>query len=253
MAPGDRTTRRTSQTPAHTLEHAGEAIPYSVIRSDRRTVAIQVHADGSVVVRAPRRMRDRDVVDFAASRGAWVVHHRERLRQRPPTAPGRTYTPGETHRYLAEEYTLAVEQGPRGGVRLEGQRIVVTLRGEITPERTRRALDAWSRDHAADLFNERLAICWPRFRAQFALSSDAMPAIRVKAMRSRWGSLSPQGAMSLNVHLLAAPLECIDYVIYHELCHLRVRGHGPEFYRALEAIVPDWRRWKKCLAEIGTH
>lgn len=246
MTPGDSTTRRARQASAYTLEHAGEAIPYSVIRSDRRTVAIQVHADGTVVVRAPRRMRERDVADFAASRGAWVVHHRQRLQQRASSVPGRTYTSGETHRYLAEEYTLAVEQGPRGGVRLEGQRIVVTLRGEITPERTRRALDAWSRDHAADLFRERLTVCWNRF----ARPGEALPTIRVKAMRTRWGSLSPQGSMSLNVHLIEAPLECIDYVIYHELCHLRVRGHGPDFYRMLETVVPDWRRWKKQLAGV---
>jgi len=246
VTPGGRTTSGALHASAHTLEHAGEAIPYSVIRSDRRTVAIQVHADGSVVVRAPRRMRERDVIAFAASRVAWVVHHRQRLQQRTPPVPGRTYTSGETHRYLAEEYTLAVERGPRGGVRLEGPRIVVTLRGEITPERTRRALDAWSRDHAADLFRERLSLCWDRF----ARPGEALPTIRIKAMRSRWGSLSPQGAMSLNVHLIEAPLECIDYVIYHELCHLRVRGHGPDFYRMLEMVVPDWRRRKKQLAGI---
>lgn len=253
MTPGDRTTLRALPASEHTIEHAGEVIPYSVIRSDRRTVAIQVYADGSVVVRAPRRMPAPDIIAFAASRGSWVFHHRQRLKQRPPSTPGRTYTPGETHRYLAEDYTLAVARGPRGGVRLDGSNIVVTLRGEITPERTRRALDAWSRDRARDLFSERLAICWLRFRAQVALSSDVMPTVRVKAMRSRWGSLSPHGAMSLNVHLLAAPLECIDYVIYHELCHLLVRGHGPEFYRALEAIVPDWRRWKKRLAEFSAR
>jgi predicted metal-dependent hydrolase len=66
-------------------------------------------------------------------------------------------------------------------------------------------------------------------------------------MRKRWGSLSEKGTLTLNVDLIRAPKECIDYVVTHELCHLKHRDHSPEFYKLLESLVPGWERMKQKL------
>ena len=63
-------------------------------------------------------------------------------------------------------------------------------------------------------------------------------------MRKRWGSLSANGMLTLNADLIRAPRECIDYVITHELSHLRYKNHGPEFYRFLDKVMPDWEKRK---------
>jgi len=71
-----------------------------------------------------------------------------------------------------------------------------------------------------------------------------MPRLQVRRNEKRWGSLSRGGILTLNTDLIRAPRECIDYVITHELCHLKCHDHSPEFYRLLEKVMPDWEKRK---------
>ncbi|MEA5076225.1 MAG: YgjP-like metallopeptidase domain-containing protein [Coriobacteriia bacterium] len=163
-------------------------IPYEIVRSERRTLALTVAPDGTVRVRSPRWLPEREIERFVTARGEWLARKRDEALARgwePPAA--------------------------------------------LTDEERARA-------HA--LFPERLHACW----TVFGRPGEVMPKLRLRTMRSRWGSLSPAGAMTLNTMLVRAPLECLDAVIYHELCHLRVRDHGPGFYRELARYVPEWRQ-----------
>lgn len=96
---------------------------------------------------------------------------------------------------------------------------------------------------ARGIFERRFDACWERF----ARPGETRPHLRLRVMRSRWGSLSASGWMNLNTMLVRAPVECLDAVIYHELCHLRVRAHDADFYHELARYVPDWRERRKDL------
>ncbi len=92
----------------------------------------------------------------------------------------------------------------------------------------------------------RLDACW----ATFPADGHHRPTLRLKHMRTRWGSMSPKGNMSLRLDLIRAPDECIDYVILHELCHLVHPNHGREFWALVEQLVPDWKRRKRLLESL---
>jgi hypothetical protein len=99
---------------------------------------------------------------------------------------------------------------------------------------------------AAALFTGRFDACW----RDFARPGERRPPLRVRVMRSRWGSLAPSGTVTLNAALLYASPACLDYVIYHELTHLRVRGHGADFYAELGRYVPEWRARRRELRSV---
>lgn len=181
--------RRTERTVA--IE--GERVAYEVVRTDRRTVALVVARDGSLRVRAPRWLPERDIERFVRERTEWIA------------------------RKLAEAAAYAHE-----------------LPAPLT---------AGEQAAARELFEQRFDMCWERF----AEAGETKPRLRLRTMRSRWGSLSPSGWMSLNTMLVRAPLECLDAVIYHELCHLRVRAHDAAFYGELARYVPAWREHRKDL------
>jgi predicted metal-dependent hydrolase len=82
--------------------------------------------------------------------------------------------------------------------------------------------------------------CWQKFNG---LGIDK-PKLSIKRMQKRWGSLSDKGTVTLNADLIRAPKECIDYVITHELCHLRFHDHSPEFYKLLDSVIPGWEKIK---------
>lgn len=229
----------------HVLHHGSERIPYAVVRSDRRTLALIIATDGSVRVRAPRRVAERDIVRFVEGRAAWIVARRGAAAARQQLAP--RYATGDMHPYLGRDLHLVVEAGTRAGVRLDGDTLRMTIAGEPSPERVKKALDEWYRAEALRYLPERVAACW----AAFAHPAETMPEIRVRVMRSRWGSLTAKRRMSLSAYLMRAPAECVDYVIFHELCHLRVRNHSAAFYREVERYVPEWRRLRVRLRDAS--
>ena len=98
------------------------------------------------------------------------------------------------------------------------------------------------------VFTRRLTDCVTKVRW---LKSD--PGFRLLTMKTQWGSCSPKGELLLNPLLVKAPWYCVDYVIFHELCHLNEHNHSPRFYRLLSALVPDWEKRKIELDELAEH
>jgi len=196
-------------------------------------------------VRAPRRAAERDIVRFVEGRAAWIAARRGAAAVRQQLAP--RYATGDLHPYLGRYLRLEVEAGRLDGARLDGDVLRVTIAGETAPERVKKVLDEWYRAQALRSLPRRVAACW----AVFARPGEAVPDVRVRLMRSRWGSLTATNRMSLSAYLMRAPAECVDYVIFHELCHLRVRNHSAAFYREVERYVPDWRRLRVRLREAS--
>jgi hypothetical protein len=153
---------------------------------------------------------------------------------------------GETHLYLGRRYQLAIEHGEMEDVRLAGGRLRVTVSADAPSGRVNELMDDWYARQAHEQLADRLEACW----AAFPSADGQRPALRVRRMRTRWGSMSPRRSMSLRLDLIRAPGECIDYVIFHELCHLVHPNHGREFWTLVEELVPDWKRLRRRLELI---
>lgn len=203
-------------------------------------IAIHVEPDGSVVVDVPQETSDAAVQAAVQRRARWISSQvtavRARLAHALPHAP----VSGESLRYLGRRYVLkvVVDEARDGHVRLRGMRIEVAVAENNAP-RVRALLDAWYRQRAGEVLAARLAVLAP------SLSwVRTPPPMQLRVTRKRWGSCSPTGRLTLNPNLVKAPRECIDYVLFHELCHLGEHNHGPRFHRLLDSLMPDWRRVK---------
>ena len=214
-------------------------IDVRVLYADRTTLEIAVHPDRSVVVKAPRGKTSEEIRKRIDGRARWIVNQIDYFKQFEPKTPSRRYVGGETHLYLGKRYRLKIEGAEINCVRLSRGYFRIMIAGEVAPHRVKELLDTWYLEKARIKFHERLEV-WRRF----AETSRTMPRLQIKRMSKRWGSLSKQGALTLNADLIRAPMECIDYVIVHELCHLRHSNHGAEFYRLLESFLPGWEKRK---------
>lgn len=229
------------KTATHELTYGAEVIRYQVQWvPTRRTLGIEVHPDQRVVVRAPTGCSEDLISERVRRRAAWISRQIADFRRFSPRTPPRQYVSGETHLYLGRQYRLKVMEG-EASVRATRGQLIVTLSGRADPDRVRGMLHRWYLDHAKRVFGEVLDQCLPRFRGY------RCPRLIVRAMQSRWGSLSPAGSMTLNANLVRAPRACIEYVVTHELCHLRHRDHDAAFYRQLERLMPDWEKRKQRL------
>jgi predicted metal-dependent hydrolase len=227
-----------------TLEgHGAEPIRYELRRSARRrTLSVEVHPDSRIVVRAPERCAARTVASWVRSRARWIERQLERFRRRGPAAAPLRYVNGEAHRYLGFPYPLKVTQGRPAGVALiDGQLVVSLTAGGPDPAAVSALLRAWYFERAAAVYR---AILEERHAAFFGPRGHLPPALVIKSMKRRWGSLSTRGRMALSVDLIRTPLRCIELVVVHELCHLEHQNHGPAFYRLLSQAMPDCKERK---------
>ena len=228
-------------SPSHgTVTYGNEAITFNVLFVERKTMEIAVHPDSRVVVKAPAGIDFAVVRKRVARRAGWIKRQLDYFRQFEPRTPGKSYIGGESHLYLGRQYRLKVSSGGPDEVRLVRGYFHVVTRGDATPDKVKSLLERWYAVKAAERFNESFARSWPHF----AEISSTIPRLQIRRMKKRWGSLSRGGVLTLNTDLIRAPRECIDYVITHELCHSRYHDHGPEFYRLLEKVMPDWEKRK---------
>jgi len=225
------------------ISYGKEIVPYQVqFLASRRTLAIEVHPDCRVFVRAPVGTDMTVVSARVRKRAAWIVRQLDRFASYRPLAPERRYVSGESHRYLGRQYRLKIKRndGPVS-VAIHPPYLTVTTRGDTGSDRVKSLLRQWYLDQAKSVFRNVLAENLRHF------GGAPVPRVIVRTMKRRWGSLSPSGTMTLNVNLVKASRACIEYVIVHELCHLTSPRHDERFYRQLSSILPDWRLRKSRL------
>ena len=230
------------KTMTGSLTWGTDTIRYEVrFLASRQTLAIEVHPDSRVLVRAPVDCPEALIAERVQKRAAWISRQLAEFQRYRPRTPARQYVNGESHLYLGRQYRLKLISGEAASVKLTRGRLLVTLPGEPEPERVKALLHRWYLDRARAVFTEVLDASLPHFKGV------EHPRLIVRAMQSRWGSLSRAGSMTLNVNLVRAPRPCIEYVVTHELCHTTHRDHDARFFKLLGQVMPDWEKRKQRL------
>jgi len=210
-------------------------------RSRRKTLAIHVYPDKPVELRAPLKCPWRDIDEFLASKLDWIVSSKEDFARRPP-ARSNQYVEGERHRYLGTSYRLVLVKGRPKTVELLNDTMVVRCNQPREPEKVKRTLADWYRSRAQLLLPARLNTCYQHFTEKVpGVKEQPKPTLAIRKMRARWGSCSNGGEICLNTLLMQQSIRMIDYVITHELCHLKHFAHNKAFYRLMDRVMPDWR------------
>lgn len=238
------------------LKYGDETIEYTICLRPEMSgkVSMHVYPDGTVVVDAPQNETPEKIRSAVRKRARWLSGHIRKIRRRQSNLVPRRYVSGESHLYLGRRYMLKVIRlsaaERRGGTQPSVKMIGGQLRVQ-SPNRdstvVKKLLSEWYREHARNHFQRRLdelklLTPWVKGRP--------LP-IRLFTMKKHWGSCSPSGKIILNPHLVKAPYHCIDYVILHELCHMKEHNHSQQFWRLMERVMPKWHTHKTRLDELA--
>lgn len=224
------------------VQFGTRTIPFTIHYADRKSLGLQVHPDSSVHAIAPLDTPIADVLKKVKLKAGWILKQQDHFASFLPLTPPRHFVNGETHLYLGRQYRLRKVVSNSIQVRVYRGCIEVHTKAG-TSEATATVLAEWYKSRAKEIFADLLddvVYRAPKFHNKtFSLHTKAMP--------TRWGSCSPSGRITLNSELVKAPKACIEYVIIHELCHLRYPNHNKQFYRLLSTLMPDWEKWKERL------
>jgi predicted metal-dependent hydrolase len=214
----------------------GRTIHYHLEHRPRRTVGLKITHQG-LVVHAPKRIFTHQLNQILLEKSQWIVNklaHRE-ANQVPPIA----WQHGEQLLYLGHDLTLEVHQNPRNKTLVhEANRLIVATPTPNNPALVARKVVQWYQKQAMQDFARRLEI----LSAKLGVPK---PSLLLSNARSRWGSCNSRGEVRLNWRLLQAPPSIINYVICHELSHLKEMNHSPKFYAVLESLFPNYKAVEK--------
>lgn len=222
-------------------ENGSATIQYRVIYSGRRSLGISVRPDGSVIVRVPYRTPEKTITRLVQDKASWIIRHRDNYISRAKSKIAKQYTDGEKHLFRGNEINLKLTISARSYYKLYNGTIELGVKQNSGQNSARALLFAAYKNEASQLFPEMLAIVLNKNKAH-----DFRPSgLVIKTMKRRWGSCSGKGIITLNTELIKLPDYYIEYVISHELCHLKHHNHGPHFYELLSQIFPNWKNARK--------
>ncbi len=215
------------------------AFDYYLILEERKTLAATVYPNQSVVVKAPLKADSGRINDFLIRKFRWILKQR-RYFARFKSQTRKQYVSGESFRYLGRSYKLLVRKAT-GEPRVSLQHGTLTVYSCFPQNRliTRKLLEGWYSAKTGKVFAERLALCFELF------GYADVPDLGVRKLKKRWGSyLEKPHRIILNQDLIQASKAQIDYVIIHELCHVKHKQHNKAFHALLKSKLPNWEKLK---------
>ena len=200
--------------------------------------------DGKVRVSAPMHLSDDSIKMFVRTKLGWIKKQQEKFEKQPRQSE-REYVSGETLYVLGQQYFLRVEYSYKGNsLILSGNEAILTVRKESTASQRETFVNEWYRA----LLKEKIEIYLPKWENITGLRCDSW---QTKYMTTRWGTCNTNTRkIWLNLQLAKKPIECLEYVILHELAHLKVRNHSKDFVAIMDQYMPYWRETKKLLNDL---
>jgi predicted metal-dependent hydrolase len=221
-----------NESTAGTVENSHDGAPRIRVSRRARRLAVRVYPDARVEVVVPPRARPREVEHFISAHREWIETKRaQALRNRP--APEQ-FPPAGLHLAVSGETLRIHVAGGTGRLRITEAGDILRITGAFTPASLRAALRRW-------LLTAARVRLEPRLEALAKSTGVAYERLSIRRQRSRWGSCSVRGTISLNACLLFQRPEVVDYLIVHELTHVQHMNHSKRFWQAVERNCPAWR------------
>ncbi len=229
------------------IKAEGEELEYELTYKRVKNLNLRVRSDGCVAVSAPYGVSLERIDGFVLSQRDMIRRARARI---VGSVPYREFYLGEGGRIpiFGREREITVSRGERVGAELYVERLALTVPDVNSEEQIRRAL----REELGRLSQKSMPVVLEEAAKRFCGYGIPRPTLRYRCMVGKWGScLSASAEITFNKFLVCAPPECMEYVATHELAHLLVADHSPEFHRLMDGLMPDWRARKKRLEPYG--
>lgn len=232
----------------HSFMYSGIPVEYTLYRKDVKNINIRINRNGEIHVSAPKRVPLAEVQSFVQKKGDWIIRTLAEAEQANSAAPDGGLYNGKSLYLLGREYRLKLENAEKNRFSVTEKEIIFSTPFLDNEEKIKKLYMGFLKTIAAGVFDSVIERMIALTKGEFCTEK---PEISIKNMRTRWGSCNTQtGKINLNLQLIKANEQCIEQVVLHEMIHLKVRGHGADFYERIEKYMPDWKERKSRLDKM---
>lgn len=219
------------------IEYGKEIIEFELLQEDRKTLSIEVLPTTKIKVKAPENKNRQDIIKKVQNKAKWITKQKRYFADNYKKTDEKKYVSGECFRYLGKQYRLKVIKSNTDSVKLKNGYLIV----EYNLKTPAKLINNWYKDKALSTYKKELDKCFQ----QFITYKVVKPNLNIRKLTKRWGSYNKNSnTITMNIETIKANKDCIDYVIYHELCHCMHFSHNKEFYNLLESKCKDWNQLK---------
>lgn len=211
-----------------------------VIRSSRKSFGLEIKPDGRLIVRAPKRATNAQIRTIVARKAKWIEKTQTRLANTFPALTPKTFSPRESFWYLGQFYPLRLTDRQRPPLDLDG---AFNL-SRAVQDRAQDVFIEWYREETRQITRQIIDTYAKKFDFK-------VKQVRITSARTRWGSCSGKNNLNFTYRLSMAPLPVVEYVVVHELMHLKIRNHSKAFWDAVATIKPDYQKQRAWLKQYG--
>lgn len=212
--------------------------------TQRRSIAIIVCPDLTIKILAPQKTTDERIKEILTKKQNWITKKLRNYRDAKTLITKlESIDDGQSIYYIGQKTILRIMNQNQNNIILDNNIMAIYS----SYNKALVLVNQWLKVNAAKVFTQRLETCFALFSKKFDYQ---LPQLKIRRMKCRWGSMSSSGIMVLNLCLICVPIECIDYVIMHELCHMKYQNHGIKFHRLQAYFTPNYKEIKKKLEEF---
>lgn len=233
------------------IEHETKIIDYTIIRRRRKTIGISITQNHGVRVLAPTWVSIRELQDVMRKKAPWILEKLVLIEEIKKHKHTNRFVNGGTFSYLGRDYKLEVikQYGIKStNLDFNDVKFIVGVPAELTAEQQeesiREVLLEWYMEHAAETVTARIEI----YAGRMGLKPFK---VLIKNQKTRWGSCTKDNKIHINWKIIMAPMEIVDYLIVHELAHIKIKNHSVLFWNMVESVLPDYKKCRKWLRENG--
>lgn len=228
--------------------HNENEIEYTVERRKRKTLAIHIESCGAIQVYAPLNCSESYISNVVKEKGSWILRKLEVLRESNNLNKYNKIAHGEEILFLGKSYILNIlvdRELRRPKVEIHDEIIIVKIR-EKDESIISEIIERWYKKKALDTIEERIL--------HYSHFYEVKPTlVKIKSAKRRWGSCSSKGNLNFNWKCIFLPLELLDYIVVHEMCHLLHLDHSKNFWKCVDGILPDYKKRDTGLKKFGLY
>ncbi|MFW5856142.1 MAG: M48 family metallopeptidase [Bacillota bacterium] len=223
-------------------------INYEIVRSDRKTMGIIVDPDQGVIIRSPKNVTREKIEEVVKKKSSWLLQKLDKVEEIEPAPSPLEFMSGEKLMYLGRRYRLKVKEHDKRQVEVKFYqgKFIVKEPAELKDRREviREKVIAWYRRRADQKIKERVE----KYQGRIGVEPSR---VKIKKQKKRWGSCSSKGNLNFNWKLIMAPMSIVDYIVVHELVHLKYSNHSRDFWQTVEAVIDDYKQRQEWLRVNG--
>jgi predicted metal-dependent hydrolase len=223
-------------------------IPYIIFKTRRiKTSEVIVDAD-TITVRVPFNKDKTEIQKIVLDKASWILRKQKEYREITPEIRKPSFKENTTLPYLGDNYSFVINKNQaRNSIEIVNGKFIFGVKSaKVSNNTLKKVYENWITEKAQDIFEDKVR----KYSKRIGVRAKG---VAIKNLRNRWGSLAKSGTVNLNLNLIKAPEDAIDYIILHELCHLRIKEHSHRYWELVRRFMPNYQDKIEWLSANGDN